>query len=54
VIRPELSSAGPPPVPTMVPSESPAVRLCSNPRCKKGPDGTRGIVQSRRAKYCCR
>jgi hypothetical protein len=53
-IRPELSSAGPPPVPAMAPSESPARRLCSNPRCKKGPNGTRGIVKSRRAKYCCR
>jgi len=27
-IRPELSSAGPPPVPAMAPSESPALRLC--------------------------
>ena len=29
-------------------------RLCPNPRCKKGPNGARGIVKSRRAKYCCR
>jgi hypothetical protein len=29
--------------------------LCANERCKKGPNGTRGIVKSRsrRAKYCC-
>ncbi len=27
--------------------------LCANVRCRKGPDGTRGIVKSRRAKYCC-
>lgn len=27
--------------------------LCKNERCKKGPDGTRGIVRSRKAKYCC-
>ena len=25
--------------------------LCANERCKKGPNGTRGIVKSRRAKY---
>jgi hypothetical protein len=49
-----LSSAAPPPVPAMAPPESPALRLCSNPRCKKGPNGTRGIVKSQRAKYCCR
>jgi hypothetical protein len=53
-IRPALPSTGPPPVPAMAPSESPALRLCSNPRCKKGPNGTRGIVKSRRAEYCCR
>lgn len=34
--------------------EYPQFGLCPNPRCKKGPDGTPGIVQSRRAKYCCR
>jgi len=34
--------------------QPPDSRLCSNPRCKKGPDGTPGIVKSRRAKYCCR
>ena len=27
--------------------------LCANERCRKGPNGTRGIVKSRRAKYCC-
>jgi hypothetical protein len=48
-----LPSAGPPPVPAMAPSESPLIRLCLNPRCKKGPNGTRGIVKSQRAKYCC-
>jgi hypothetical protein len=26
---------------------------CANERCKKGPNGTRGIVKRRRAKYCC-
>jgi hypothetical protein len=34
--------------------QPPDSRLCSNPRCKKGPDGTPGIIESRRAKYCCR
>ena len=27
--------------------------LCANPRCRKGPDGTRGVLKSPRAKYCC-
>lgn len=27
--------------------------LCANVRCRKGPNGTRGILKSRRAKYCC-
>jgi hypothetical protein len=53
-IRPELSNAETPPVPAVGPSESPAFRLCPNQRCKKGPHGTRGIVMSRRAKYCCK
>jgi hypothetical protein len=52
-IRPELASAGPPPVPAVAPSESSTLPLCANPRCKKGPNGTRGIVKSQRAKYCC-
>ena len=52
-IRPELSSAEPPPTPAVGPSESPAFRLCQNQRCRKGPNSTRGIVKSRRAKYCC-
>ena len=51
-IRPELPSAEPPFVPAVALSESPALRLCSNPRCKKGPNGTRGMVKSQRAKYC--
>jgi hypothetical protein len=25
---------------------------CANLRCKKGPDGTRGAIKSKRAKYC--
>jgi hypothetical protein len=27
--------------------------LCANAKCRKGPDGTRGVVKSRRASYCC-
>ncbi len=27
--------------------------LCANPRCRKGPNGTRGVLKSQRAKYCC-
>jgi len=26
--------------------------LCANVRCKKGPDGSRGAIKSKRAKYC--
>src|SRR5712692_402840 len=33
-------------------SEPPHDGLCANPRCRKGPDGTRGILKSPRAKYC--
>jgi len=52
-IRPEISSAEPPPAPAVGPSESPAFRVCQNQRCRKGLKGTRGIVKNRRAKYCC-
>jgi len=51
-IRPEISNAETPPASALAPSESSAARLCSNPRCKKGPDGSPGILKSRRAKYC--
>jgi hypothetical protein len=27
--------------------------LCANPRCRKGPNGTRGVLKSKRAKCCC-
>jgi hypothetical protein len=27
--------------------------LCANERCRKGPNGTRGVLKSPRAKYCC-
>jgi hypothetical protein len=51
-IRPEMSSAEVPPAPAVGPSESPAFPSCANERCKKGLNGTQGIVRSRRAKYC--
>jgi hypothetical protein len=53
-IRPEIIRGEATPAPAGPPSEIPAVRLCSNPRCKKGPDGTPGIIKSRRAKFCCK
>jgi hypothetical protein len=53
-IRPEMSSVETTPAPAVAPSESSEVRLCPNPRCKKGPNGTSGIVKSRRAKFCCK
>jgi hypothetical protein len=53
-IRPELSQAEATSAPAVAPSESPVFRLCSNPRCNKGPNGTRGIVNGRRAKFCCK
>ena len=34
-------------------NQSPHDRVCANPRCRKGPNGTRGILKSPRAKYCC-
>ena len=33
--------------------EPPRDSLCANLRCRKGPNGTRGVLKSRRAKYCC-
>src|SRR5712692_4296296 len=41
------------PNPHLGESEPPQCGLCKNERCKKGPNGTRGIAKSRRAKYCC-
>jgi hypothetical protein len=52
-LRPEMTSAETPPAQAGPPSEISVVWLCSNQRCKKGPNGTPGIVMSQRAKYCC-
>ena len=27
--------------------------VCANPRCRKGSNGTRGLLNSLRARYCC-
>jgi hypothetical protein len=34
-------------------NEPPHDGLCANVRCRKGPIGTRGVLKSRKAKYCC-
>jgi hypothetical protein len=34
-------------------SDRPSYGLCSNERCKKGANETRGVLKSSRAKYCC-
>jgi hypothetical protein len=43
----------PEPNPHTLETEPPNHGLCSNERCKKGPNDTRGVLKSRRAKYCC-
>lgn len=53
-IRPEATESE---VATSLPPVSapqpPDLRLCNNPRCKKGPNGSAGILTDLRAKYCC-
>jgi hypothetical protein len=39
--------------PDMGENQPPHDGSCANPRCRKGPNGTRGILKSLRAKYCC-
>ncbi len=42
------------PTPAVIEAPHPAeCPLCANPRCRKGPNGTRGVLKSPRAKYCC-
>ena len=36
-----------------LPPDNPGFRICPNQRCKKGLNGTPGMVKSARAKYCC-
>src|SRR5712692_9234668 len=56
-IEHEVADSGPVPKEESHPhageSEPPHDGLCANPRCRKGPEGTRGALKSRRAKYCC-
>lgn len=34
-------------------NQPPHEGVCANPRCRKGSNGTRGVLKSPRAKYCC-
>lgn len=52
-VRPETPTAVNQPDDVLVVPPQQHSRTCANPRCKKGCDGTRGEVKSRRAKYCC-
>lgn len=52
-IRPEVSSAEvPATTPAAVENQSRDVRLCENSRCKKGPNGSCGVITRSNAKYC--
>lgn len=53
-IRPEKQKADDPVAPLpATPTKSTEPRICANLHCKKGTDGTRGVVIRRNAKYCC-
>ena len=52
-IRPEASTAETPAARDQARSDRPSYSLCSNERCQKGPNDTRGVLKSSRAKYCC-
>jgi len=53
-IRPEIPNSQNALGPVVaVPTQPAEPRTCSNSSCKKGPEGTRGIVTRRNAKYCC-
>ncbi len=53
----EIAVSSPVPEPESIPhpreTEPPNYGLCSNERCKKGPNDSRGVLKSPRAKYCC-
>jgi hypothetical protein len=55
--EPEIAVSSPVPEPESAQhtreTEPPNHGLCANKRCKKGPNDTRGVLKSRRAKYCC-
>lgn len=50
-IRPEISHTEATPV-VVAPLQRTHYGLCKNERCRKGPNGTPGVLKSRRAKYC--
>jgi hypothetical protein len=52
-VRPEVSPAETSPTRDLTPSDRPSPGLCANERCKRGPNDTRGMLKSPRAKYCC-
>ena len=56
-IEQDVSVSGPAPEqesnPHLTENQPPHDGVCANPRCRKGPNGTRGNVKSPRAKYCC-
>jgi hypothetical protein len=51
-IRPEASNVETPPAVDATTSSGPQARLCKNERCRRGENGTRAIVKSKRALYC--
>ena len=56
-IEPKLAAASPVPEHEsnrhMEENGPPQDGLCANPRCRKGSKGTRGVLKSPRARYCC-
>jgi hypothetical protein len=56
-IEQDVAGSGPAPEqesnPDIGENQSPHDGSCANPRCRKGPNETRGILKSVRAKYCC-
>jgi hypothetical protein len=51
--RPEVTNAETEAARELAPSNRPSFGLCSNERCTKGANETRGELKSSRAKYCC-
>ena len=52
-IRPEIPTAKTSSARELAPPDRPSRGLCSNERCKKGPNRAHGMLKSSRAKYCC-
>jgi hypothetical protein len=55
-IEQDVAGSGPAPEqesnPQIGENQPPHDGVCANPRCRKGPNGTRGILKNPRAKYC--